>query len=180
MSTHDGSPGHATRRYGSPIDGRARTLTAIVVTTVILASLLFGFMSRPYQLISGLFLAFCGVLLATTYTFRPIGYGMGPQGLTIFFSWRRLRIPWDSVTDVHLEPRNRSFQAIRVFGSGGVFGHIGRYWSPALGMHLRMVTDRNRVVVLRRKVPYSLSPDDPDRFVREAREFLVASTRSSG
>ena len=174
MSALAAGSGSVSRRYRSPIDLRAKILTTTVVVTVVLALLLFGFMSRPYQVVSGLFLAFSGVVLTTTYAFLPIGYGMGPQGLTIFFPWRRLRISWDSVTQVHLEPRNKSFHSIRVVGSGGVLGHIGRYWSPALGMHLRMVTDRNRVVVVRRKVPYCLSPDDPDRFVREAQEYLAA------
>ncbi|MCA9755710.1 MAG: hypothetical protein KDA27_07910 [Candidatus Eisenbacteria bacterium] len=165
-------PDHVSRRYRSPVDLRSRILTTVVVVTVILASLLFGFMSRPYQLVSALFLAFAGIVLALAYTFKPIAYGMAPDGLTIFFPWRRMRIPWSSITAVRLEPRNKAFQSVRVMGSGGVFGQIGRYWSAALGMHLRLVTDRSRVVVLDRKVPYCLSPDDPDRFVREAQEYL--------
>ncbi|MEZ4647238.1 MAG: PH domain-containing protein [Candidatus Eisenbacteria bacterium] len=165
-------PDHVSRRYRSPVDLRSRILTTVVIATVVLASLLFGFMSRPYQLVSALFLAFSGVVLALAYTFRPIAYGMAGDGITIFFAWRRLRIPWESISAVGLQPGNKAFQAVRVVGSGGVFGELGRYWSPALGMHLRLVTDRGRVVVLQRKVPYCLSPDDPDRFVREAQEYL--------
>lgn len=165
-------PGHVSRRYGSPIEPGVRVVTGVLIVTVVLGVVLFGFMARPYQVISALFLAFSVVLLVSAYTFRPIGYGMGPDGLIVFFPWRHLKIPWTTVEDVQLEPRESPFRAVRVLGSGGVFGHLGRYWSPALGMHLRLVTDRSRVIVLRRKIPYCLSPDDPDRFVREAREYL--------
>lgn len=163
------------RRYRSPIDTRARVLTVGVITTFVLASLLFGFMSTPHQLVSGLFLAFGGAAVGIAHTFRPTGFAMGPDCLVIYFPWRQLRIPWSSVSEVYLEPRNKSFRVVRVLGSGGIFGDIGRYWSPALGMHLRMVTDRSRIVVLRRRVPYCLSPDDPDRFVREAQSYLRTS-----
>lgn len=154
-------------------------MTAAVAITTVLAILLFGFMPRGYQVITGLFVAFSSLVLTTGYTFRPIAYGMGTNGLTIYFPWRRLRIPWNTVRAVRLEPKLAAFRAIRTLGTGGIFGFLGRYWSPALGFHTRLVTDRSRVVVVFRRVPYCVSPDDPDRFVREARAFLE-EVRASG
>ncbi len=149
-----------------------KIITGAVILTWVAGAILFGYMSRPYQIVTGLFLAFTGVILTSGYTFRPIGYGLGPEGVVIYFAWRRLHIPWSSVRSVGIEPREKPFQSIRVFGTGGVLGVLGWYWSPALGFHIRLVTDRSRTVVLDRGVPYCLSPDDPDRFVREARAFL--------
>ncbi|MCA9726802.1 MAG: hypothetical protein KC729_03900 [Candidatus Eisenbacteria bacterium] len=169
-------PQQVSRRYGSPVDGLARLLTAGLLTTWVGAILLFGFMPTFYQAVTGLFLGFSALVLSGAYSFRPIGYGLAPSGLTIYFAWRRIRIPWDTVSSVELHPAIQPFRAVRVFGSSGIFGYLGRYWSPALGFHVRLVTDRRRVVLVRRKTSYCLSPDDPDRFVREAGSYLESES----
>lgn len=167
----EGGAQHVSRRYASPVDTGVKVITGLAIVTTFLALGLFSFMPRFYQVVTALFVAFTVVTLTTAYTFRPIAYGMDPEGVIIYFAWRRLRIPWHTVRAVRLEPKRKVFRAIRTLGSGGVFGYLGRYWSPALGFHIRLVTDRGRVVILFRKVPYCLSPDDPDRFVREARSY---------
>ena len=161
-----------SRRYQSPVDGLVRVVTVVLIVTWGGAVVLFGFMPAVYQAITGLFLIFSVLVLSGAYAFRPIGYGLAPGGITIYFPWRRIRIPWETVHEVGLHPELKPFQAVRVFGSAGVFGYIGRYWSPALGFHIRFVTDRRKVVLIRRKVSYCVSPDDPDRFVREALGYL--------
>ena len=169
-------PQQVSRRYRSPVDSFSKGATLVVLVTWIGSILLFGFMPPVYQAITGLFLVFSSLVVSGAYAFRPIGYGLAPKGLTIYFAWRRIRIPWSTVQEVELHPRLQPFQAVRVFGSSGVFGYLGRYWSPALGFHIRLVTDRHRVVLIRRKVSYCVSPDDPDRFVREARSYLESES----
>jgi len=172
-TTSQGTSG-ASRRYGSSVDLFSRGLTAIIIFTMIAGILLFGFMPRLNQILTGLFVAFCVIVVTTAYSFQPIAYGMNRDGLTIYFRWRSLKIPWSSVRSIELEPKTKSYKSIRVFGSAGVLGYLGRYWSPALGFHMRLVTNRSHVVVLHRRTPYCLSPDDPDRFVREAVAYVTA------
>ena len=182
METQYGEGGvhHVSRRYSAPVDTLARIVTIVVAVTIVAAILLFGFMAESYQVVTGLFIAFGALVFPTAYSFQPIAYGMGPEGIVIYFRWRRIRIPWRTIRAVRLEPRRKVFRSIRTLGSFGIFGYLGRYWSPALGFHIRLVTDRSRVVVLFRKVPYCLSPDDPDRFIREARPYLQEEHEEGG
>ena len=77
------------------------------------------------------------------------------------------RIPRKSLTSARAEPGALS-RSVRICGNGGFFSFSGFFRSEKLGSFRAYVTDLNRTVVLRtEKRTYVLSPDEPERFVRD-------------
>ena len=90
------------------------------------------------------------------------------------------RLWWDTRLDLS-ELRAGRFDpsaprgSIRTCGNGGLFSFTGWYWSRQLGTYRAYLTDFRKAVVLdfsdRRVV---VSPDDPERFVRELMSYLCS------
>jgi hypothetical protein len=61
---------------------------------------------------------------------------------------------------------------VRMWGSGGLFGYYGLYYTAGLGKCTWYVTDRSKCVVLvTREKTVVVSPDDVESFVTAIRAF---------
>jgi hypothetical protein len=107
-------------------------------------------------------------LPALAYAATPMGYALNEQTLRIERKalWS-ITVPLSQISACHPLPRAALRHAIRVYGTGGLFGWAGRYqlrqWG-AISMH---ATNLDRLLLVRRRNRRSIliSPTEPDRFL---------------
>lgn len=108
--------------------------------------------------------------LAVWTFFRPSGFTVGQEGLTIEFPGRRLHVPKAELASAALmnlaELYPRYGVAARV-GVGGLWGGFGWLWSAQRGWVDLYVTRTDRWVLVERKngKDLLLNPDDAEAFV---------------
>jgi hypothetical protein len=146
-----------------------------VVTVLVLLGLAIGFtglaVARPGMPRAVLLLVAvaCAGILAVTWAYRPIGYSFSNGALLVQRKAGDVVLPFTDIRDAQIDPSPFD-GAIRVAGSGGLFGFWGRFRSRRLGWFTAYATRRDRGVVLevagRRVV---LTPDEPERLLADVR-----------
>jgi hypothetical protein len=101
----------------------------------------------------------------------PRGYRLAADGVHVERRAGTTVIPYRSIRSVDRDPR--PLGGLSLFGSKGVFGRFGRFWSPRLGAYRLFVTDGTAVVWLATDDGLvGLSPDRSAEFVDRLRERL--------
>jgi PH (Pleckstrin Homology) domain-containing protein len=96
---------------------------------------------------------------------QPLGYRIAPEGLIVVERGGERRI--DGAV---ANPRDAGL-GLRIYGSGGLYGYLGRFrLADRAGTARAFVSDRRRVrVVDVGDGAVAVSPADPDAFCEEAR-----------
>jgi hypothetical protein len=137
-------------------------VTIVTVGAVMVFVLAIGAAGWRVPWVGGLLIA----ILVLTMLFAPRGYVVGARTLTIERRLLPIRIPLSEIRKVEELDRERLRGSIRVFGSGGLFGIYGRFWSRKLG-HFRMHATRGGdYVLIDAGVRYVVTPSTPADFVR--------------
>ena len=156
--------------YRTSLDGLAK-----VVSTVV-ALIFIGIVVIQYSIIKGEGWA---VSICTTVAFfliyllafslRPISYKITADELIIHRLFSDKRIERQQIMSVELIDKNNIGWAIRIFGSGGLFGYYGTFSSTKLGSMTWYATRRDRTILVKtnglKKI--ILTPDDPELFVAD-------------
>jgi hypothetical protein len=104
----------------------------------------------------------------------PAGYALGEDGVQVHRRAGVLVIPYRAIRGCDDEPR--SLSGLTLFGSRGLFGHFGRFWSPRLGNYRLYLSNRSNVVWLATDTGWvGLSPDRPQEFLARLRRRLSAA-----
>jgi hypothetical protein len=106
------------------------------------------------------------LILLLSFAYSPRGYSIEGQAILV----RRLaggaRVPLSALREARKATAEDLRGSIRLFGSGGLFGHFGLYSTSKLGKCTWYVTDRSRVVIVITATKTALfSPDDTDGFL---------------
>ncbi len=166
--------------FGASWSGSTRLLTALFLGCC-LAILGFSY-SGPNP--ASVFYATAAVLviaIVLAYRFAPVGYQVDDSGVTI----RRLagakHLSLGNLRAARLlEPGELAQVTWRWPAVGGLFGFYGWFETPALGRHRWYAArDEGLVLVQTAQGPVVLSPDEPERFVREVNQRLRAASRIS-
>ena len=102
----------------------------------------------------------------------PVAYALDERTLYVERRlFRTVRLPLASLTEVSPLPRAALAGAIRVYGTGGLFGWAGRYRVRGLGSVSMCATNLERLVLIQRRHrrPLLISPADPQAFFRGLR-----------
>ena len=119
------------------------------------------------------------LLLAVPFTlvlwvfgrFAPTGYALGGDGVQVHRRAGVLVIPYRAIRGCDGE--RRSLSGLTLFGSRGIFGHFGRFWSPRLGNYRLYLANTRDVVWLATESGWvALSPDRPGEFLERLRRRL--------
>jgi Bacterial PH domain len=106
--------------------------------------------------------------------FAPTGYVLAADGVRIERRIAPVTIPYRTIRAADRAPR--PLAGLTLFGSRGIFGHFGTFWSPRLGNFRLFVTNRHGVVWLATEHGWvALSPDRPDDFLTHLRARLPAA-----
>jgi hypothetical protein len=105
-----------------------------------------------------------------SWALAPAAFRVEAGALVVERPLRPIRVPLAEVEAAMLLPPEALRGAVRMGGSGGLFGWYGRYRSPALGAFKLYASRRSGLVLVdARAERYVLSPDEPERFVEELR-----------
>ena len=95
------------------------------------------------------------------------GYSVTPDAILIHRLGWKTQLSRQALESVEYRPGLLS-RSLRTFGNGGLFSFTGWYYNRDLGAFRAYATDSQRSVVLWiRGKKFVLSPDEPERFVRE-------------
>ncbi len=164
----------ADRTFGARYDRLTKMVSAAVVVLLVAVPLV----AAGSGWIAALVALFSAAVLALSFAFSPRGYEISGEALRV------RRLAGDVVFPLHRLRFLRHATAwdfwgcVRLWGSGGLFGYYGWFWSKALGRSRWFVTDRGRAVVLADGGNIILvSPEDRDAFV-SAIQHADAETRA--
>lgn len=105
-------------------------------------------------------------VIGLSFAWSPRGYEIAGGALRVKRLIGDAVFPLNQLRFVRAASPADFWGCIRLWGSGGLFGYYGRFWSKALGQTTWYVTDRNRMLILdgggKRIV---VSPDNPDEFL---------------
>jgi hypothetical protein len=171
------------RYIAAPLDHAAR-MRSLATLAGLLAFLVLIFFF--HQLLPVIVLLALPVIAAPAFAFAstPLGYALDEQTLTVERKtlWS-VHIPLSQITACHPLPRAALQDAIRVYGTGGLFGWAGRYRARGLGNFTMHATNLDRLILVqrRRRRPIVISPADPSAFLtglRRQYETIVVPPRA--
>jgi|GEM_PF-150626 hypothetical protein len=90
------------------------------------------------------------------------------------------RLPWQGLVSIAGDNEAMT-RSLRLFGNGGLLSFTGIFWNRKIGRYRAFATDPSRAVILtyaNRKVV--ITPDDPQRFIMQARTALTHRQRVVG
>jgi hypothetical protein len=151
--------------------------TLKVTTTLALALLVAVTLIPPYRPEWVLLLKTATLLGVTglTWMWAPTGYRVEGDQLIVRRNAGEKRIPLQGLKAARLLSKRDLCGSIRTFGSGGLFGYFGKFYSTSLGSQTWYVTDRSRVVLLDTAAgKYLVSPDNPEALLYSVQVFLPA------
>lgn len=162
---------HAGMRFPAPWDRTLRIATTVAVVAMIVgAALLLRLAARaetPSATVMAAALAGAFALtLGISFALAPSGYSIEPARLRIERPLRAIELPLASIRAAGALPDGALRGAIRVAGSGGLFGYYGRFWTRRLGAFRLYATRRAGLVVVDTATDrFVLSPEPPERFL---------------
>jgi hypothetical protein len=160
-------PYSSNRYMAARLDGSAmpRTLLTLLALLCVLVLIFFLHELMP------LFLVMCAPVAAVpamAYAASPLGYAIDNSGLYVERkALKTLKIPLNQITNVRYLPRPALQGAIRIYGTGGLFGWAGRYRIPGLGTVSMHATNLDQLIVIQRRHRKTIviSPADSEAFL---------------
>jgi hypothetical protein len=158
-------------RFGASWDGKLRASTGAIAAVLAVAAgvlLILGWRDRDpaVLVIAGGFALLLLAVVLLSRAFAPVGFAVEGSEVKVLRRVRPVAIPLTRVRAAG--PYGTFLGAIRLGGSGGLFGWFGRHWSRALGQfQLYATRTRDLVQLDTPEGRFVLSPDDPERFLRE-------------
>ncbi len=170
-------------RYAARWDRTLRLSTAAAVIVIAALAFLASFVSRggggPGGVVSLLAALLLGAILAASWALGPKGFAVERGHVRIDRPLLSIAIPLSEVRSAGRIPDGALRGALRLAGSGGLFGYYGRFWSRRLGSFRTYATRMDGLVQLdTARGRFILSPDPPDRFVEEVLAHATRAVRS--
>jgi hypothetical protein len=145
-----------TQRFGARWSMLVRAVTPVVIVLVIVAvAVVLRAAGQPTvkdTATAGWLVVAASLpvaMLAIAVLFAPLGFTVDPVGIIVNRMGPNVYIRYEEIAAIErIEPRQIGF-GIRVFGSGGFFGHFGWFYSRPLGWFRCYVTDRRDLVLIR-------------------------------
>lgn len=146
-----------TRIFSAPWDRQAKVISLACAIALIAPALVMGIWI--ISLVAAL-------AFAVAWAFSPRSYEVTPDSIIIKRFISNVTIPFTSLQSVHAAGAGDLACAVRLFGSGGLFGYYGSYRTLGLGQCSWYVTSRDNAVVLATMSGnVVVSPGDVDAFV---------------
>jgi hypothetical protein len=144
--------------YSASYDKATKIVTSFVVILFLTISI------AAHNLI---LLMIGALILLFGYLYSPRGYTITADALVVKRAIGNVTIPLAAITEVRGATISDLSGTIRLWGSGGLFGHYGAFRTSRLGRCTWYVTDRDQCAIVRTaKKTIVISPDDVDGFLK--------------
>lgn len=93
----------------------------------------------------------CGVLFVTVVIgvgYMPIRLKANSEAVTVTRLFGPLKVPMNEIIEVKRIPKSEIDKCIRTFGSGGLFGYLGKFKSDNLGHFTMYATDLSNLILI--------------------------------
>jgi hypothetical protein len=157
----------AQMRFPAPWDRTLRIVTTVAIAAMLAGAALLVFLTASIEApFATVMVAGIAATIAIAFALAPRGYALEPGHLRIERPLRAIEIPLASIRAAWTLPDDAFRGALRVAGSGGLFGYYGRFWSKRLGAFRLYATRRTGLVVVDTAADrFVLSPEPPERFL---------------
>jgi hypothetical protein len=159
-------------RFAAPWDGTLRLATWIVSGVLVVVALAIARLAAQSgdagaSAFGAVVAALVLLVLALSWAFAPVAYEVDAGAVRILRRARApIEIPLAAVRAAGPLPDGAVLRALRLGGSGGLFGWYGRHWTRALGELRVHATRRTGLVQLDTPdARWVLTPEPADRFV---------------
>lgn len=103
----------------------------------------------------------------------PRGYAVNDVELVIDRKLRPITLPLREIAGVSLLPDGALRGSLRLMGTSGFYGYYGLFWKRGVGRYRAYQTRLTAVVGVRTAAGlYTLTPDDPEDFIRTLNSLL--------
>ncbi len=157
-------------RFAAPWDSTLRVTTSLVVLILLVVVAAVALAARatggPGAAIALAVIVFIAALVVAVRSLAPRGFAVEGAAIVVERRLRPVVIPLAAVRSVGPLPKGALRGALRLGGTGGFFGHFGRFWSRRLGAFRLYATRADGLVrIVTRSEQFVLSPEPPDRFI---------------
>lgn len=113
------------------------------------------------------------ILLVVPYLFKPKGFRLTSKELKIERLLNTVPIPYAKISNVQMG--KWTWKAVRLGGSGGLYGYFGLFHFFGIGRVWMYATNRHKMVLIETKQgkKYGLTPENPEDFIAELQKHLV-------
>jgi hypothetical protein len=113
------------------------------------------------------------IVLVIPYLFKPKGFRLTSKELKIERLLKPVTVPYVKISNIQMG--KWTWKAIRLGGSGGLYGYFGLFHFFGIGRVWMYATNRHKMVLIVTKQgkKYGLSPENPEDFITELQKHLI-------
>ncbi|MBM6882286.1 PH domain-containing protein [Bacteroides caecigallinarum] len=102
--------------------------------------------------------------------YMPIRLTIGNDKIILHRLFGAINIPIKNIIEIKAIPNSETAFSIRIFGSGGLFGYLGKFKNPKLGSYTMYATNLNELVLIRtNSKKYVFSCKNRDEFIESVK-----------
>ena len=107
------------------------------------------------------------IVLLMPYLFKPRGFRLTSEDLKIERPLNTITISYNQI--LHVQRGKWTWKAVRLGGSGGLYGYLGLYHLFDIGRVWMYVTNRHKMILIETKKgkKYAFSPENPEDLVSQ-------------
>lgn len=131
--------------------GAVLTVTIVTLAVLIGAGFYLGSLKWPTVMLWLKYLLTI-ILLATVIVgvgYMPIRLKINDEKITVIRLFGPLKIPQSEIVEIKRIGKSEINNSIRIFGSGGLFGYLGRFKNDRFGSYTMYATELNNLIFIR-------------------------------
>jgi hypothetical protein len=114
-----------------------------------------------------------GFALVFTFLYMPVKIKLDNERIFVDQIKSGFFIPYNEIIEIRNYSKHDSQNTIRLFGSGGLFGYVGKFENPQIGNIQMYVTNSSNRILIRTKIDnYVISCENPDLFIDQVKRNL--------
>lgn len=149
--------------------------TNFLITLILTALLVVLFFVIPDFYPRLILFALFSVIYVVIYGHIPTSFSLTEDSLVLKAPYKKISIRLNEISAAQYLGKGNVFSMIRTFGSSGIFGHWGYFYSPRIGK-VKLYARRNNHWILihtLHKGKYIIAPDDPSFFDELQSRLLI-------
>jgi len=113
------------------------------------------------------------IVLLVPYLFKPKGFRLASKGLRIERLLNTITVPYNQILDA--QRGKWTWKAVRLGGSGGLYGYLGLFHLFGIGRVWMYTTNRHKMILIETKdgKKYAVSPENPEDFVSQLQKKVI-------
>ena len=106
--------------------------------------------------------------------YMPIRLTIGNDKIILHRLFGAINIPIKDIIAIKAIPNSETAFSIRTFGSGGLFGYLGKFKNKKLGYYTMYATDINELILIRTaRKTYVFSCRNRDKFIESVKLTII-------